>query len=176
MAIYKTSNYNDFSSDAYDRVRTRIIDGLDTGSLVVSSFNEKTYIDHVPELYVTLASVGSSRYRHAKRRSMSIEKVIFNDPATIVFWEDDTKTVVKRGENDIFDPEKGLAMAIAKKALGNKGNYYNEIKKWLPEHVEFYADDKVVEKSYMSDLPDKVETLKQSLKKLGDLIAGNGSD
>ena len=65
-----------------------------------------------------------------------ITNVIFNDPATIVFWNDGTKTVVK-AENEPFDPEKGLAMAIAKKALGNKGNYYNEFKKWLPEEEEF---------------------------------------
>lgn len=64
-----------------------------------------------------------------------IKKVIFNDPATIVFWDDGMKTVVK-AENEPFDPEKGLAMAIAKKALGNKGDYYNEFKKWLPEKEE----------------------------------------
>ena len=62
----------------------------------------------------------------------AINKVIFNDPATIVLWEDGTKTVVKCDENDRYDPEKGLAMAISKKALGNKGNYYNHLKKWLP--------------------------------------------
>lgn len=61
-----------------------------------------------------------------------IQNVIFNDPATIVLWNDGTKTVVKRGKNDTYDPEKGLAMAIAKKALGNKGNYYDIFKKWLP--------------------------------------------
>lgn len=65
-----------------------------------------------------------------------IKKVVFNDPATIVFWSDGTKTVVKCGENDEYDPEKGLAMAIAKKALGNQGNYYETFKKWLPEKVE----------------------------------------
>lgn len=64
-----------------------------------------------------------------------IEKVIFNNPATIVFWKDGTKTVVKVS-NEKFDPEKGLAMAIAKKALGNEGNYFNEIKKWLPEEED----------------------------------------
>lgn len=62
----------------------------------------------------------------------NIEKVIFNNPATIVFWKDGTKTVVKVC-NEKFDPEKGLAMAIAKKALDNEGNYFNEFKKWLPE-------------------------------------------
>ena len=63
---------------------------------------------------------------------MSIKKVIFNNPATIVFWSDGSKTVVKCSEEDTFDPEKGLAMAMVKKALGNEGNHYNEIKKWLP--------------------------------------------
>ena len=66
-----------------------------------------------------------------------IKKVIFNNPATIVLWDDGTKTVVKLTYNidvyDSFDPEKGLAMAIAKKVFGNKGNYYNEFKKWLPK-------------------------------------------
>lgn len=61
-----------------------------------------------------------------------IKKVIFNDPATIVLWSDGTKTVVK-AENETFDEEKGLAMAISKKALGNKGNYYNTFTKWLPK-------------------------------------------
>jgi hypothetical protein len=66
-------------------------------------------------------------------RGYGIKNVIFNDPATIVFWTDGTKTVVKAQDGDVFDPEKGLAMAISKKALGNKGNYCNELKKWLPK-------------------------------------------
>ena len=61
-----------------------------------------------------------------------IEKVIFNNPATIVMWGDGTKTVVK-AQGEAFDEEKGLAMAIAKKALGNEGNYYETIKKHLPK-------------------------------------------
>jgi len=46
-----------------------------------------------------------------------IEKVIFNDPATIVFWKDGTKTIVKCQEGAKFDPEKGLAMAISRHYL-----------------------------------------------------------
>lgn len=66
----------------------------------------------------------------------AIEKVHFNNPATVVLWKDGTKTVVKCGENDRYDPEKGLAMAIAKKALGNQGNYYNEIRKWVEPEMK----------------------------------------
>ena len=72
-----------------------------------------------------------------------IKKVIFNYPATIVLWYDGSKTVVKCQDGDIYDPEKGLAIAISKKALGNKGNYCNEFKKWLPEDEE--EEEKTVE-------------------------------
>lgn len=73
----------------------------------------------------------------------SIKKVIFNDPATIVLWSDGSKTVVKCQDGEPYDEEKGLAMAISKKALGNKGNYCNEFKKWLPEDEE--EEEKTVE-------------------------------
>lgn len=65
-----------------------------------------------------------------------IKKVIFNNPATIVFWQDGTKTVVKCTEGEPYDPEKGLMAAITKKAFGNLGNYYNQIKTWLPENTK----------------------------------------
>lgn len=67
---------------------------------------------------------------YMKKQEKQIVNVIFNNPATIVFWADGTKTVVK-AENEPFDPEKGLAMAIAKYYLGNKHDYYNVFKKWL---------------------------------------------
>lgn len=66
---------------------------------------------------------------------LSIKKVIFNDPCTIILWSDKTKTVVKCGEDEEYDPEKGMAMAISKKFLGNKGNYYETFKKHLPEDI-----------------------------------------
>lgn len=61
----------------------------------------------------------------------NIKKTIFNSPYTIVIWADGTKTIVMAQNGDNFDPEKGLAMAISKKAFGNNGNYYNKLKEWL---------------------------------------------
>lgn len=63
-----------------------------------------------------------------------IQQVIFNPPATIVFWRDGSKTVVKCGENDIFDPEKGLAMAISKRAFGDNRDYYEIFAKWVGKY------------------------------------------
>ena len=73
-----------------------------------------------------------------------IKKVKFNPPATIVFWTDNTKTVVKCKDED-YDPEKGLAMCICKKVLSNKGNYYEVFKKWLPKEDDSDVVQKVLE-------------------------------
>lgn len=80
---------------------------------------------------------------------VEIKNVVFNPPATIVFWTDNSKTVVK-AENEAFDPEKGLAMAIAKKALGNKGNYYNVFRKWLPKEEAEKDHKKTVPKKSLA--------------------------
>lgn len=68
----------------------------------------------------------------------AIKDVIFAPPATIVYWSDGSKTVVKCSEKDVFDPEKGLAMAIAKRFGGNKGGYYKEIQNWVEKSGKKY--------------------------------------
>lgn len=85
-------------------------------------------------------------------RVPQIKDVIYNDPATIVFWMDGTKTVVKCGDYDIYDPEKGLAMAIAKKTLGNQGNYYETFKSWLPEEDEMDTTQQFIDEKSRLDV------------------------
>ena len=68
-----------------------------------------------------------------KKTEPEIKDVIFNDPATIVIWSDGTKTVVKCSENDTYNKEVGLAMCIAKKYFGNKGNYNDVFHKFIKE-------------------------------------------
>lgn len=82
------------------------------------------YLDGRQTIIVDLSEMGN------RLKLPTIKKVIFNPPATIVLWSDGTKTVVKC-QNEAFDREKGLAMAVAKKALGNKSNFNNEFKKWI---------------------------------------------
>ena len=62
-----------------------------------------------------------------------IDRVIFNDPATIILWKSGEKTVVKCGPNETFDKEKGLAMALCKYILGNRGNFNEFFKKFMKE-------------------------------------------
>lgn len=77
----------------------------------------------------------------------AIKDVIFAPPATIVYWSDCTKTVVKCNVNDIFDPEKGLAMAIAKRCAGNTRAYYAEIRHWVAECGKDYPGKPYTESS-----------------------------
>lgn len=68
-----------------------------------------------------------------------IKKVIFNDPATIVFWEDGKKTIVKRQEGAEFDPEKGLAMAICRHYLCDicgLERYDGVFKRYMPKEMK----------------------------------------
>lgn len=77
----------------------------------------------------------------------AIKGVIFAPPATIVYWSDGSKTVVKCSEKDVFDPEKGLAMAIAKRCGGNKGSYYKEIQNWVEKSGKKYPGKPYTENS-----------------------------
>lgn len=77
----------------------------------------------------------------------AIKDVIFAPSATIVYWSDGSKTVVKCSEKDVFDPEKGLAMAIAKRCGGNKGSYYKEIQNWVEKSGKKYPGKPYTENS-----------------------------
>lgn len=70
----------------------------------------------------------------------NIKDVIFSYPATIILWKDGTKTIVKAGKDEKYDPEKGFAMAVCKKMFGNEGNYYEVFKEYVP--VTYYIADK----------------------------------
>lgn len=66
--------------------------------------------------YLLNSAYGVATAQHNK---FEIKEIIINEPAMIIFWKDGTKTVVTAQEGETFDEEKGLAMAYAKKALGN---------------------------------------------------------
>lgn len=86
-----------------------------------------------------------------------IKKVIFNDPATIVIWANGDKTVVK-AQNEMYDPEKGLAMAFAKRALGGKGSYYDVFKQWLPNEKADFNDFEKFEKAVQKEAEHDLKT------------------
>lgn len=48
-----------------------------------------------------------------------VDHIIYNHPATIVFWKDGTKTVVKCSDNDPYIRYNAFCAALAKKIYGN---------------------------------------------------------
>ena len=61
--------------------------------------------------------------------SFGLKRVVFHDPATIAFWEDGTKTVVKCCEGDQYNKETGLAMGMLKKLMG-EAEYKKIFRRW----------------------------------------------
>lgn len=108
----------------------------------------------------------------------SIKNVIFAPPATIVYWSDGSKTVVKCSEKDVFDPEKGLAMAIAKRCGGNKGSYYKEIQNWVEKSGKKYPGKTAAGKAVDLDVLKKYssEANKDFEKFLNAAMSNNQSD
>ena len=95
----------------------------------------------------------------------AIKNVIFAPPATIVYWSDGSKTVVKCSEKDVFDPEKGLAMAIAKRCGGNKGNYYKEIQNWVEKSGKKYPGKTATQKKAAPKSNPDRESMKKWISK-----------
>lgn len=59
-----------------------------------------------------------------------IKQVIYNNPATIVYFKDGSKVVVKTMDGDEFNEEVGLAMAIMKKMFGSSTAFKKFSRKW----------------------------------------------
>lgn len=64
-----------------------------------------------------------------------ISRVIFNYPATVVFWDDGTKTVVKCQLGDVYDKEKGIMACMLKRFMGNDNTFNKVLNRWVKEDV-----------------------------------------
>lgn len=87
--------------------------------------NGTKYPDCDPQYFELVEAV------HLKPFVNEIKDVIFNPPATIILWNDGTKSVVKCQNGEPYDAEKGFALAYLKKLLGNDNTFNKEINKWV---------------------------------------------
>lgn len=72
--------------------------------------------------------------KEPKENPLNIKKVIFSAPATVIYWNDGTKTVsVARDEP--YDPEKGLSLCFTKKFIGNRYKSMDEFYKLLKDQT-----------------------------------------
>lgn len=152
------------------------IDKIDDGVLwsgkavAVENIDEKLYL-------VTGRHNGKTLFMQNLLKNVfgfKIKDVIFNDPATIVFWEDGEKTVVQCQNGEEFDPEKGLAMAISKRVYGNDYNYYEVFKKWIGKYNKKKFQKALAEA--MKITPDEIirDGHRYALIKDGTEVTDNG--
>lgn len=94
--------FNSYEYDSFGIAKTLTIEG-----------DESTYITRIDEDLESLP---------IRVFLPKIKKVIYNPPATVIIWSDDTKTVVKCQEEDIYDKQTGFLLCIMKKIFGNKFN------------------------------------------------------
>ena len=127
------------------------------------------YIGEVPKSETKIQKVTVEKRVHDYLPG--IKQVTFNDPATVVIWSDDRKTVVKCQEGDTFDKEKGLAMAICKRLYGNESNFNNLIKKWTEpktKKAERQAQVNANAKAKGKSKADKKKALDKARKNVKD--------
>ena len=60
-----------------------------------------------------------TKERDIKQTVLTPTKIIYNGPATIVFWDDGTKTVVKRSKKDKDNKYNAFCAALAIKIYGS---------------------------------------------------------
>ena len=99
---------NSFDDEACDRLLRR-----ELHSKVAENIRLKQELDNFKKKHDI-----PSAYPGSTRPTFVINKVLFNPPATIVFWLDGTKTVVKCKEGEEFSEWAGIALCLAKKLYG----------------------------------------------------------
>ena len=60
-------------------------------------------------------------------KNITPKEVIFNNPATVVFWSDGSKTVVKCGEGDLFNRMTGFLIAYYQKTTESSKSEFSKL-------------------------------------------------
>lgn len=109
---------NPFEKDEYIRLLQRHIHSMAAENARLNrELDELKKNRDIPSAYP--GSTFGLVYQECEVRPIfAIDKVLFNPPATIVFWLDGTKTVVKCKEGEEFSEWAGIALCLAKKLYG----------------------------------------------------------
>ena len=83
----------------------------------------------------------------------NIKRVIYSEPATIVFWDDGTKTISKCVEQDEYDELTGFLMCVLKKKVPHK-QWRKALKKYVYGNDPKYVKRDVVKDEWHRLLKD----------------------
>ncbi len=70
--------------------------------------------------------------------TLDVDRIVFNDPATIVFWADGTKTIVKRSPKEKPNKYNAFCAAVTKRIFENN----SQIRKIVESGFDQVAHDK----------------------------------
>ena len=146
--VYKNIRRNPFDDEACDRLlykelRKQIIENIRLKRKIDDLMRE----DDIPSAYPE-STFDLVHQERTVRPTFVIDKVIFNPPATIVFWKDGTKTVVKCKEGEEFSEWAGIALCLAKKMYGP--NFHKIFKRHCSD------PEKTVNDTYGSEIDNAV--------------------
>ena len=71
---------------------------------------------------------------------LTIKKIMYKPPATIVFWNDGTKTVAVCEKGDVYNKELGFALCVLKKKYGNK-KVHDMLDKYVHKATKYSKND-----------------------------------
>jgi hypothetical protein len=129
---YKTtSDYKDYGFDI-DKYTNSVLSHLQNYNYIIEeAWISSQYENTELNVGIKIPVYAEKLCKNLNVPHFEIEHVIFNDPATIVIFSDGTKSVVKCQGGDTYDKEKGFALALLKKYMGNKGNYNDVFREWV---------------------------------------------
>ena len=148
MPVYTEDKVTSVASASYTIDTSNLIYDtvIDTGNSSIQSISidNKGYVYYkdMSNLESNTACTNVKKENSIKKRkpekSMEVDRIIFCDPATIVFWKDGTKTVVKCTKGTKFDKYAGFCAAVTKRVYENNSlvnkmvkNGYEEPKKGI---------------------------------------------
>lgn len=96
------------------------------------------------------------------------KKYIINKGATVLFWEDGTKTVVKRAKDDEYNKIMGFLWAYFQKTSGLSRTKANEYLRGLVDSDELKAIELIKSGKLNETMGNVVEGLSKALKDIAD--------
>lgn len=153
--VYKNIRRNPFDDEACDRLlykelRKQIIENI----RLKRKIDDLTREDDIPSAYFV------------------IDKVIFNPPATIVFWKDGTKTVVKCKEGEEFSEWAGIALCFAKKLYGP--NFHKIFKAHCSDPDKIEKSARISVSSRGAPIDDFLLSMKEATKNATEIMTDLG--
>lgn len=129
--------------------RYYVIDWDITGGMVLTAsanFEMKMTAqlnDEQLKVWEAALGIGNGQ-KHKSENAVQPTKILIQGTATIIWWSDGTKTVVKCQKGDKMDPEKGIAMCVMKKIMGTNETHSNYLDFAKPAIKEYEAKQKAM--------------------------------